>query len=64
MAKKKDEVQCTKTFDSRQTVSTDGKSIRMADGSTFKRVVLRSPMEMRAMKAEEEQMLDELAEES
>ena len=63
MAKKKDETKYEKTFDGNQRVTRDGASVIMSDGTRFKRTVLPSPMQARAVKAEEEALLDELEEE-
>ena len=62
VAKKKDETKYKKTFDGNQRITGDGKAVIMSDGTRFKRTVLLSPMQERAIKAEEEALLDELDE--
>ena len=62
MPKKKDEIKYEKTFDGNQRITGDGKTVIMSDGTCFKRTVLPSPMQARAVKAEEEALLDELEE--
>lgn len=60
MARKKDEIKYEKTFDGNQRVTGDGKAVIMSDGTRFRRTVLPSPMQARAAKAEEDNLLDEL----
>lgn len=62
MPKKNEETQYKKTFDGNQRVTGDGKAVIMSDGSRFKRTVLPSPMQKRAVKAEEDLLLEELEE--
>ena len=64
MAKKKDKIKYEKTFDGNQRITGDGKAVIMSDGTRFKRTVLPSPMQARAAKAEEDQLLEELDEDS
>ena len=60
MPKKKTETKYEKTFDGRQSVTADGKKVIMSDGTAFVRTVIPSPMQTRAMKADEEALLNEL----
>ena len=61
---KKEVKHYAKTFDGNQRVTADGSEVIMNDGTRFKRVVLPSPMEARAARAEEDRLLEELEEES